>query len=75
MTVGGYLPFKDGGVKVVFHPERWERVSQVCKDFVKALLLFDPEDRLKSKDLMQHVWLSSKQSHRRDLKFGATKNT
>lgn len=60
MTVGGYLPFKDGGVKVVFHPERWAQVSQVCKDFVKALLLFDPKDRLQSTDVMQHVWLSSK---------------
>jgi calcium/calmodulin-dependent protein kinase I len=54
MCLCGYLPFKDGGIDVVYHPERWKFISALSKDFITSLLKFDPISRLKSKDLLQH---------------------
>lgn len=58
MIMGGYLPFKDGGVEVIFHPERWRKVSNTAKDFVSECVRYDSSKRLKSEELLKHNFLS-----------------
>ena len=57
MAMGGYLPFKDGGVTVVFHPERWSNASERSKDFIAKCCEINPMERLSSEQLREHLFL------------------
>ena len=53
MSMGGYLPFKDGGVTVIFHQERWDDVSYIAKQFIQQCLTHSPSQRMSSENLMK----------------------
>ena len=59
MIMGGYLPFKDGGIKVIFHPERWSNVSDMAKDFVSQCVQHSTSKRMKSEFMLKHNFLRS----------------
>jgi hypothetical protein len=41
-----------------FRGRRWKRVSDQAKDFIKDLLVLDPDDRLKADEALRCVWLN-----------------
>jgi len=68
--IGGYMPFygrQEAQIDqiargiYVFKPERWDKVSAQAKDFVKALLVVDPEARLTAERALAHEWLRARQ--------------
>lgn len=66
----GYSPFRSESLQelidecksghIVFHGRYWKDVSSEAKDFIRALLQPDPENRLTSEEALQNVWLSGK---------------
>jgi len=53
---------QDGKVKpkLEFPPKYWDRVSDDARDFVAALLVFDPTKRPSANDALRHPWLREK---------------
>lgn len=45
-----------------FKGRRWKRVSQQSKEFVKDLLVLDPEDRLTAQEALSAAWLNRRYS-------------
>jgi len=43
-----------------FNAHSWSQLSQESKDFVKALIVVDPDERLNGVDALNHQWLSEK---------------
>ena len=41
-----------------FRGRRWKRASEQAKDFIKDLLVLDPNDRLKADEALRCVWLN-----------------
>jgi serine/threonine protein kinase len=41
-----------------FRGRRWKRTSDQAKDFIKDLLVLDPDDRLKADEALSCVWLN-----------------
>lgn len=41
-----------------FRGRRWKRASAQAKDFIKDLLVLDPNDRLKAEEALRCVWLN-----------------
>lgn len=41
-----------------FNAAAWKQVSQVAKDFVSSLLVYDSEKRLSAEAALQHTWLN-----------------
>lgn len=70
MLLCGETPFGDEGGQAlknnilagryVFEPaEIWDNVSDEAKDFVKSLLVIDPEKRPSAEEAQQHPWIRS----------------
>lgn len=70
ILLGGYAPFdggKDTGMtslfkqikaaRYKFHDEYWCDVSATAKDFIRHLLVVDPQHRLTANQAMSHPWL------------------
>ncbi|PIL30869.1 transporter [Ganoderma sinense ZZ0214-1] len=65
----GYSPFRSDDMKeliretteakIEFHERYWSNVSDVAKDFVKALLNPDPSKRPTAEEALNHHWLTS----------------
>lgn len=63
----GYPPFNDRNDSVIiekikkgdyeFPPEEWATVSQEAKDFVRKLLILEPENRPSATDALKHPWI------------------
>jgi serine/threonine protein kinase len=41
-----------------FRGRRWKRTSDQAKDFIKELLVLDPDDRLTAGEALRCVWLN-----------------
>ena len=48
--------FQKEGVK--FDQPVWKKLSQECRDFVRRLLVKEPDNRLKMSDVLNHPWLA-----------------
>ena len=46
--------------KVVYTPKYWKAISKDCMDFVKKLLIKNPEKRMTAKQAINHPWLLKK---------------
>ena len=67
MLLSGAPPFKglrDNEVllnvkrgKYTLSDKRWEGISELAKDFVRKLLVYDPRERLSASDALKHPWL------------------
>lgn len=59
----GYPPFSDDSNEEVkqadftFLPKYWKNVSDDAKDFIKSLIVVDPDRRLTAKQALEHKWL------------------
>ena len=62
----GYLPFSpfEGSMLELletgtfqFDPEHWEHISPSAMDFIKHLIVVDPEKRLSATEALQHPWI------------------
>jgi calcium-dependent protein kinase len=68
MLLAGYPPFHGQKQSMMAkikaaqpdwsHQSRWRNVTQDAKDFVKKLLVRDPETRLDAEAALQHPWLT-----------------
>ncbi|KAF7319266.1 Calcium calmodulin dependent protein [Mycena chlorophos] len=72
--LAGYTPFDRDTPKAEmeaiikgdykFEPEEyWANVSETAKDFVRACLTIDPEQRPTAKEALEHKWLASATPH------------
>eukprot|EP01121_Diplochlamys_sp_Union-15-3_P020598 TRINITY_DN8061_c0_g1_i1.p1 TRINITY_DN8061_c0_g1~~TRINITY_DN8061_c0_g1_i1.p1 ORF type:complete len:373 (+),score=90.70 TRINITY_DN8061_c0_g1_i1:3-1121(+) len=69
ILLAGYPPFyaendtalfeKIMNAEYDFDDECWDEVSDLAKDFIKHLLVKDPEERLSAKEALKHSWISS----------------
>lgn len=67
ILLGGQPPFpmrdeEEGKRRIAegkwsFNEERWAGVSEHARDFVKALLVVDPEERLSANGALEHRWM------------------
>lgn len=48
--------------QVIYIPKDWRKISKDCVDFVKKLLIKDPESRMTAKQAIKHPWLCSASS-------------
>merc|ERR1719362_651729 len=62
----GYMPFSGAehdqkkailGGKYEVRKKAWDYVHETAQDFVKRLLLLDPNKRLSAQDALQHPWI------------------
>jgi serine/threonine protein kinase len=59
----GYPPFGEDSAEEVrnadfnFLPKYWKNVSDDAKDFIKSLIVVDPDLRLTAKQALEHKWL------------------
>jgi serine/threonine protein kinase len=44
--------------EVVFHPEFWQSMSELSQDFIRKLLVKDPEGRMSLEDALRHPFLT-----------------
>ena len=63
--VCGKLPFKDKDAKTLLSDVASKlhfpsRINESCKDLIKGILKFNPQDRLTLEDIKSHPWMSSK---------------
>ncbi len=68
MLLCGYPPFTDDDHHVlerriksgciVFHPKYWSRISDNARNLVSAMLVVDADERISSKDALNHPWFS-----------------
>ena len=66
ILLGGYPPFVDRDQKNMyrrivsaryqFHEQYWNQVSDQAKDFIKRLLVADPNERLTADQALVHPW-------------------
>jgi len=73
----GFPPFYNDNVPLLFESimkadfdypsEYWDHISDDAIEFIDALLVVKPEERLTAKEALQHVWLSSAPSTPLDL--------
>merc|ERR1712137_1470523 len=73
----GFPPFYNDNVPLLFESimkadfdypsEYWDHISGDAIEFIDALLVVKPEERLTAKEALQHVWLSSAPSTPLDL--------
>ncbi|KAK2462658.1 hypothetical protein APHAL10511_005391 [Amanita phalloides] len=81
----GYSPFRSDNAnllvketteaKIEFHDRYWQNVSDLAKDFIKALLNPDPAKRLTAKEALNHPWLTAHEpSKEYDLGAGLREN-
>eukprot|EP01084_Bolivina_argentea_P186470 321423_1 len=69
MLLCGYPPFTGNDHNVLeqriksgyvaFHPKYWSRISADAKNLVSAMLVVDADNRISSKDALNHPWFSS----------------
>ncbi|KAG0222774.1 hypothetical protein BGX31_008887 [Mortierella sp. GBA43] len=52
---------------VVFHERYWRNVSTEARDFIKCLLLANPDKRLTATQALQHKWITSETGNDIDL--------
>jgi len=66
ILLAGYMPFSGAEAvqtknisegKYTMKPVRWNNVSKQAQDFVKALLIVDPEQRLSAAAALEHPWI------------------
>eukprot|EP00930_Biecheleria_cincta_P051173 TRINITY_DN3632_c0_g3_i1.p1 TRINITY_DN3632_c0_g3~~TRINITY_DN3632_c0_g3_i1.p1 ORF type:complete len:525 (+),score=117.86 TRINITY_DN3632_c0_g3_i1:81-1655(+) len=72
----GYMPFPSGSGgdraqisliragKFTMRKERWDKVSGRAFDFVKSLLVVDPERRLTAQQALEHPWIKGRDEDR-----------
>eukprot|EP00971_Amphidinium_carterae_P093524 1850851-Amphidinium_carterae.1 len=72
----GYMPFAGADAensirhgKYTVKKDAWNKVSQHAFDFVKNLLLVDPEVRLTSAKALEHAWVKDRDDHFKDHHF------
>lgn len=68
VLLGGYQPFHgktDQEIKTnivsgtfKFDGKYWGHISESAKDFIKSLLIVNPEDRVSAEDILSHSWLN-----------------
>lgn len=65
----GYMPFsgsEDHQVASIMagnykkKPQKWESVSEPCRDFLERLLQTNPKKRLTSEDALKHEWIANR---------------
>ncbi|GHJ85427.1 hypothetical protein NliqN6_1829 [Naganishia liquefaciens] len=64
----GYTPFRSDDPKELvretargrldFHDKYWADVSEEAKDFIRALVVIDPEKRLTAQEALSHPWIT-----------------
>lgn len=69
VLLSGYMPFS-GGTPVLMEkirkgdikwkPQIWSKISPQACDFVKALLMLDPSQRLTAEAALEHPWIRSR---------------
>ena len=65
--LSGYLPFDDDlddeepTYEVQFPQEQWGKISPEAKDFIRRLLVVDPEKRLTADQVMKQPWLAKRE--------------
>jgi serine/threonine protein kinase len=67
IVIAGYPPFRDDNLRALFrkirsgsyafHIEHWEAVSDEAKDFIRTLLVVDPDKRATAEEALEHSWL------------------
>jgi len=66
----GYMPFSGSeehqmqtikAGRYTSKPEKWAPVSSPAKDFVKKLLVVDPDARLSAEEALAHPWIANRQ--------------
>jgi len=74
----GYMPFQEGQHRMrtcilngayVVKKNCWSKVSQKAQDFVKQLLVVDPNKRLIAKQALEHSWIKSRDEIERAYNF------
>ncbi|RXW23553.1 hypothetical protein EST38_g2303 [Candolleomyces aberdarensis] len=81
----GYWPFRSQDVKTLtketteakleFHERYWKNVSQQGKDFIRSLLVANPQDRPTAAQALQDSWLTTySASEAHDLSAGLREN-
>lgn len=73
MLAGGHKPFNGKTPKQLvaniltgtysFPDDTWGGISQSAKDFIKRLLVVDPQDRMTTQQAMEHPWLKEASRH------------
>jgi len=42
-----------------FDDRIWQTISEECKNFIRALLTYNPEERPSASDALQHPWITN----------------
>ncbi|TQW10653.1 calcium/calmodulin-dependent protein kinase [Cordyceps javanica] len=73
----GYSPFRSENLTdlleectqnpVIFHDRYWKDVSEDAKDFIRCLIVPNPDDRATSQEALKHIWLSGQNATEHDL--------
>jgi serine/threonine protein kinase len=69
VLLGGYTPFHSRNrsvllenirkAEVIFNPKRWNGVSESAKSFIRALLRYEPNERVTATDALKHPWIAA----------------
>lgn len=57
--------------KFAMKPERWKNVSRTARDFVRSLLVVDPDKRMSAAEALKHPWVADYKATRRADKLGS----
>lgn len=73
----GYSPFRSENLQdlleectkhdVVFHERYWKDVSEDAKEFIRCLIVPNPDKRWTSEQALNHIWLSGKTATEHNL--------
>ncbi|KAK8150296.1 hypothetical protein G3M48_002866 [Beauveria asiatica] len=73
----GYSPFRSETLadlleectqgSLVFHERYWKDVSEDAKDFIRCLIIPNPDKRVTSQEALRHIWLSGENATEHDL--------
>ncbi|KAK4057330.1 hypothetical protein OIO90_001827 [Microbotryomycetes sp. JL221] len=66
VCIGGRFPYRatlaheiaeEARTTELYFPATWDGISETCKDFVRRLLTYDPEQRMTAAEALRHPWL------------------
>jgi serine/threonine protein kinase len=82
LLLGGYAPFDEPDLSSLydrishadyeFNEEYWNHVSEDAKDFVRKILVVDPNERITAKAAIKHPWIKVKARVLSDNDLGST---
>jgi serine/threonine protein kinase len=77
----GYAPFRGDTPMTLFNkiqnadfsfpPEEWDSASPEAKDFIKRMLVVDPDQRASPEELLSHSWITGYQDKMEEKNMGS----